>query len=221
MYYKKIIAVLFCCLITSLSLSFGAGDKYQVEGYWLQKDKAATTNVSIVKIYKNDSGNVNAKIVVPLSDIEGSQVNAPMVYCKKCGKGDAYGNKYDYVSGKQKYQGIEFAWNAHLKNNLHSGNKGPLYDGGAVLNPHDGKYYHLKAQTINNGKNIYVRAYINSWFGKTEYWERISKTQANKVRKLCGLTSKNRYTYQNKNLEITNKKLFDECIGRDFAHNPL
>ncbi|XSZ47463.1 hypothetical protein ACP8HZ_02090 [Francisella noatunensis] len=36
--------------------------------------------------------------------------------------------------------------------------KGPIYTEGSVLNPHDGKFYHVKVQTIEDGDKVYVRA---------------------------------------------------------------
>lgn len=98
--------------------------------------------------------------------------------------------------------------------------KGPLYTGSVVLNPHDGKYYHVKALTIKNGKKIYVRAYLG-FLGKSEYWQRLPTDQAKKIKKLCGLTADNVYTYEGKNGKVNDKELFKECATRNFVKDPL
>ncbi|GAB4222481.1 MAG: DUF2147 domain-containing protein [Francisella sp.] len=190
-------------------------------GYWLQRDEKTNINTSIVYVYKNKDGNLNADIYVPLSNIDNGVIHEPMIYCKNCGKGNAYGNCYDYSSGKDKYQGLEFVWNVKKKNN---GNPdkgiGPLYQDGAVLNPHDGKYYHVQACTEDYGKKMYVKAYWGL-LGKSEYWYRISEDQAKKIKDLCGLTDDNVYTYEDKDGKVNNQKLFNECATRDFIQNPL
>lgn len=217
--FKKIICSV---LLLSFSFSFGldnVDDKFLADGYWMQKDQKTGKNLSIIHIYKNADGKENAQMFVPLSVVEKGKVMPPMIYCENCGKGSAYGNEYDYSSGTERYQGLEFAWNAKEAEECAPGPQGPMYDQGAVLNPYDGQYYHLKAQTIENGNKLYVRAYMG-WLGRTEYWERLSEEEAVKIKKMCGLTKKNVYPYQNKNKEIVDQKLFDECSGRDFVKNP-
>ncbi|BCD90302.1 hypothetical protein fh0823_04410 [Francisella halioticida] len=194
--------------------------KLLADGYWLQKNRSTKTNVSVIHAYNNNQGNLNAEIYVPLSNVDYGKIHIPIIYCKECGKGNAYGNKYDYSSGKDKYQGLEFVWNMKKKGSNKNNSKGPLYMNGAVLNPHDGKYYHVKARTIRYGKKIYVRAFWGP-FGKTEYWERISKIEAKKIRELCGLTKNNVYPYEDKSGKVVNQKLFEVCSTRDFIKNPL
>ncbi|MFT4694122.1 MAG: hypothetical protein ACI8TE_001023 [Francisella sp.] len=199
---------------------FAADKKSLPNGYWLQKDPSTKSNTSVIHAYSNKDDNLNAEIFVPLSNVDDDEVHRPMIYCKNCGKGNAYGNKYDYSSGKNKYQGMEFVWN--VKNSSADANdtKGSLYKDGSVLNPHDGKYYHVKAQTIENGQKIYVRAFWG-FLGKDEYWERITSKEAKKIKKLCGLTKDNVYPYEDKDGKVVNKKLFIECSTRDFIKKPL
>ncbi len=67
----------------------------------------------------------------------------------------AYGNLYDYSSGKDKYQGLEFVWNAKkLILEILLKVKVRYITDGAVLNPHDGKYYHVKARTMEMVKRF-------------------------------------------------------------------
>ncbi|AXA33710.1 DUF2147 domain-containing protein [Francisella adeliensis] len=214
---RKILLVLLPICAT---ISFAAEKDALPNGYWLQKDKDTNTNTSVIQAYNNKDGNLNAKIFVPLSNVDDNKVHAPMIYCKNCGKGSAYGNDYDYSSGKDKYQGMEFVWNAKNSDDNTKGTKGPLYKDGAVLNPHDGNYYHMKAQTIDSGQRVYVRAFWG-FLGKDEYWERITPKEAKKIQKLCGLTKDNVYPYENKNGEVVNQKLFEECSTRDFVKKPL
>ena len=213
--FKKLFIAFF--FMYSLTL-FATNNDSLPNGYWLQKEKE--TNISVIHAYNNSEGNLNADIFVPLADIDDNKIHAPMIYCENCGKGDAYGNKYDYSSGKDKYQGMEFVWNAKNSNTDKGGTKGPLYKDGAVLNPHDGKYYHMKAQTIENGQRVYVRAFWG-FLGKDEYWERISQEQADKIKQLCGLTKDDIYPYEDKNANVVNQKLFKECSTRDFITKPL
>lgn len=213
---KKILIIFFAVY----SIALFAIDTHSLpNGYWLQKDKYA--NISVIHAYNNKDGNLNAEIFVPLANIgTDNKVHEPMIYCENCGKGDAYGNKYDYSSGKDKYQGMEFVWNAKNSNTNTDDTKGALYKDGAVLNPHDGKYYRMKAQTIENGQRVYVRAFWG-FLGKDEYWERISQEQADKIKQLCGLTKDNVYPYEDKDGNVINQKLFKECSTRDFMKKPL
>ena len=214
---KKIILIfLFFCFVNS----YASEKKLLADGYWLQKDTSTSTNVSVIHAYNNPQGNLNAEIFVPSSNVDYGKVHAPTIYCKECGKGNAYGNKYDYSSGKDKYQGLEFVWNMKKKSSNKNNDKGPLYKDGAVLNPHDGKYYDVQAQTIEASKKIYVRAFWGP-LGKNEYWERISKTEAKKIKKLCGLNKNNVYPYENKDGKVVNQKLFEECSTRDFIKDPI
>ncbi len=80
--------------------------------------------------------------------------------------------------------------------------------------------YYMKAQTIENGDKVYVRAFWG-WLGKDEYWERISKSASWKIIKLSGLTNDNVYTYEDKDGNVVNQKLFEECSTRDFLKKPI
>ncbi|QIW09754.1 DUF2147 domain-containing protein [Francisella sp. LA112445] len=212
--------IIFIFLFTYFVSSYASDKKLLADGYWLQKDKSTDSNVSIIHAYNNAQNNLNAEIFVPLSDVDYGKAHAPIIYCTECGKGDAYGNKYDYSSGKYTYQGLEFVWNMKMKSPVKASSKGPVYLDGAVLNPHDGKYYHVKAQTIEYGKKVFVRAFWGP-LGKNEYWQRISKKEAKKIRNLCGLTKDNVYPYEDKDGNVVNKELFEECATRDFIKNPL
>ena len=165
-------------LLLYFAIGFAVDKKCLPNGYWLQRND--NVNVAVIHAYDNSEGNLNAEIFVPLANSDGDKIQAPMIYCEKCGKGNAYGNKYDYSDGKQKYQGIEFVWNAKKSAANTSDSKGPLYQDGAVLNPHDGNYYHMKAQTVNKGQKVYVRAFWGL-LGKDEYWERITSKEAKKI----------------------------------------
>jgi len=211
--------IIFFAIIFSTEL-YAYDDKFLADGFWLQKDDKTNRNVSVIYVYEPEPDYVSAVVFVPLSDIEKGEVFTPMILCKNCGKGNAYGHEYDYSGGKTKFQGLEFAWQTKKGDHCAPGSKGPMYDNGAVLNPNDGKYYHLQAQTLENGDKISVRAYMG-WFGKTQYWERLSQEQAEKVKNLCGLTSDDIYPYENKDGDLVNRELFEECSTRDFTKDPL
>ncbi len=211
-------------LIFGLSIvmsGYARFDKTNANGYWLQKDEATNTNVGVIHAYTNDHGSLNARMFVPLANVDGGKVHPPIIYCKNCGKGDAYGHKYDYSSGSDTYQGLEFVWDIKKSGSADKPHgKGPVYTEGSVLNPHDGKYYHVKAQTIEDGDKVYVRAFWG-YLGKDEYWQRIPKSQANKIKWECGLTKENIYPYQDKSGNIVDQKLWKECSTRDFVKDPL
>lgn len=216
--FKKMFYIVL--VLVFISQGYSLNQKLEADGYWLQKDKDTGTNVSVIHAYTNKQGTLNAEVFVPLSNVDNNKVHAPIIYCKNCGKGNAYGHKYDYSSGNDKYQGLEFVWDVKKKDNSQSGNKGFEYTNGSVLNPHDGKYYHVKAQTIEDGKRIYVRAFWG-WLGKDEYWERITKSQAKKIKNKCGLTKDNVYPYEGKDGNVIDQKLWKECSTQDFIKNPL
>lgn len=209
MFNKIFLFVLFFFTVKSYAVEA----KFLADGYWLQKEN--NVNISIVHAHTNKNGNLEANIFVPLSDIESGKVVALIVYCTNCGKGDAYGNHYDYSNGTQTYQSIKFMWNAVESQDCAPGADGPVYDGGAVLDPYDGKYYHMKAQTLDYGKKIYVRAYWG-YFGKDEYWDRLSKGEATKIKMLCGLTKNKVYSYQDSGGKIVNKRLFKRVFNQRF-----
>ena len=186
-------------------------------GYWLQRNSNLNKNISIVRVFSSGKNEVSAEMFVPLSDIDNGNVKPPMIFCKECGSGNAYGHKYNYSSGKDKYQGLDFAWGVKTYGKYLSGSKGPMYDSGAVLNPNDGEYYHIKAQVIDYGKKVYVKAYMAFGLGKTEYWNRISEKTAKDVQKMCGLTKNNVYTYEDSNEKIVNYKLFNKCVNTNFS----
>ncbi|MBK2110731.1 DUF2147 domain-containing protein [Francisella tularensis subsp. novicida FSC159] len=218
---RKLMVIIVAIFVFSFAYTEEDWQGLYATGYWLQRDGVTKTNIAVIHAYDNQNGNLNAEVYVPLSNVDDGIIHEPIIYCEKCGKGDAYGNLYDYSSGKDKYQGLEFVWNAKKTDNGDPAKgKGPLYTDGAVLNPHDGKYYHVKARTIEYGKKIYVRAYWG-FLGKSEHWQRISADQAQKIKNLCGLTADNVYTYEDKNGKVNNKELFKECATRNFVKNPL
>jgi hypothetical protein len=59
------------------------------------------------------------------------------------------------------------------------------------------------------------------WLGRTQDWERVSEEQANKIKDLCGLDDENTYSYEDKDADIKDQKLFEECSTRDFIKDPL
>jgi len=188
-------------------------------GYWVQKDHDTGKNLSIMHVYETDKDVLNAKIFVPLAQINDGIVKPPITYCKECGSGDAYGHKYSYDNAL--YQDLEYVWNVKKSKPSKKAGEGPLYTDGAVLNPHDGKTYRVKAQVLDYGKTVYVRAYMFFGIGRTEYWHRITKKDALEVKATCGLTTDKHYPYNNTQNQLVDKALWYKCIDYQFNDNPL
>lgn len=151
MLHKLIVIIVTVFLYFLLLIQKKIGKISMLLAYWLQRDNVTKTNIAVIHTYDNQYGNLNAEVYVPLSNVDDDIIHEPIIYCEKCGKGNAYGNLYDYSSGKDKYQGLEFVWNAKKTDSGDPAKgKGQLYTDGAVLNPHDDKYYHVKAP--NNRK---------------------------------------------------------------------
>lgn len=49
-----------------------------------------------------------------------------------------------------------------------------LWDGGDILDPNNGKVYHVRMKPIEEGKKLEVRGYVGApLFGRTQTWHRV------------------------------------------------
>ena len=181
-------------------------------GYWLQYTDDGKKAQSILQVYQDENGKLEGKILVPFVNMVDDKVHAPDIACKKCGDVDENGYKAKYSQWpNNQVQGLKIMWSFTQDGEV-DGSDGPLYDSGSILDPSSGKVYSCKIQTQDNGKKLYVRGYIGfSLFGRTQYWYRIDKTQAEKYIQMCGLTTNGHYAYADKNGKITNQALWQKC----------
>jgi len=197
-------------------------------GYWVQYDEDKGDGYDhpegVIQGYESANGNLEFKIVVPLMQVgDSGEIDMPMIHCEKCGKGSVAGQSYDYTDPKNNFlEGLTFAWNMkEMPNTANHPTKGAVYDNGGVLNPNDGKTYNSKAQVIDSGKTLFVRAY-NSWgLGKNAHWQRIDKQLYENIKAKCGLTKDMVYPYQDKDGKLVNEKLFKECSAKDLINHLL
>lgn len=99
----KLIIIIVTIFVFSFAYTEEDWQNLYATGYWLQRDNVTKTNIAVIHTYDNQYGNLNTEVYVPLSNVDDDIIHKPIIYCKKCGKGNAYGNLYDYSSGKDKY----------------------------------------------------------------------------------------------------------------------
>ncbi|WP_426269296.1 DUF2147 domain-containing protein [Dyella kyungheensis] len=118
-------------------------------GTWKTIDDETGKPKSIVKI-TDEGGELKATVIQVLQSEDG-----PHPICKACD-----GERKD-----KPVEGMNIMWGVHKD--------GDTWDGGKILNPHDGKIYKVKLQPSADGTKMTVRGYIGfSLLGKTQVWER-------------------------------------------------
>ena len=206
-------------------------DRMLPVGYWVQFDEDNDSGKGLVQgiikseYAKNDEhgkkGTLQMEIVVPILAVKDGKVSTPDIHCNICGSGDVDGFVYNYKDPKTNYfQGLAIAGNLTPEERTGNAYAGVEYGGGGVLNPNDGKTYHAKAQVQDDGKTLFVRAYIGTgWYavGKDAHWKRITKEQYLAVKKQCGINKETElYPYQNKDGSI-NDAAHKSCYTYDFG----
>ncbi len=143
------------CLFLGISIPLAAAGNSSLNspvGYWKTIDDKEGDVRSIVKIWLAEDGTLKGRIekLYPRPDEEADPL------CDKC-------------PGKRKNQrviGMEFMWGFK--------GSGPIWKGGKILDPENGKTYNCQLEVVDNGKKIEVFGYIRIIFkiGRTQTWVR-------------------------------------------------
>ncbi|PWK85232.1 DUF2147 domain-containing protein [Fulvimonas soli] len=134
-------------LFLSSMLAHAASDS--PVGTWKTIDDATGKPKSIVQIYEQN-GELQAKVLQVLQSDEG-----PHPVCKKC-----EGARKD-----QPVEGMVIMWGVKKD--------GDVWDGGQILDPHNGKTYKVKLSLVDGGAKLDVHGYIGfALLGRSQVWER-------------------------------------------------
>jgi len=144
---KRFMGILLLMLVTSFC--FAAEDK--LIGNWETRDSKSHAATSVIKIWK--SGGKYFGKVVKVYLVNGAKTTD---VCDKC-RG-AQHNK--------PMLGLMIIKNVHAK--------GITYEGGTILDPRDGKEYHVILTPSADGRTLAVRGYIGvPLLGRTDTWYRV------------------------------------------------
>ena len=182
-------------------------------GYWLQYSDRGKGQ-SIIEIYAGSDGKLQGKILVPFVNIVNRKILPPDLMCRRCGKGNINGYRYDYRTWpKNRLQGLKIMWGFMLNKGPGRKSDGPMYASGSILDPaSNGRVYRAQMYTTDKGSALNVRGFVGlPLFGRTQIWHRISKETAQKYVTLCGLTNKNTYPYVDQKGRMINQSLWRVC----------
>lgn len=144
-------------ILASALLAFGlvfavqafAADTTPV-GTWTQVDDATGKPKSIIEITEQPDGTLQAVVKQVLFSDQG-----PHPICDKC-EGERH---------NQPVEGMTIMWGVQQDGNV--------WDGGQILDPHNGKTYKVKLKLADNGEKLDVRGYIGMpMLGRTQTWIR-------------------------------------------------
>ena len=120
-------------------------------GRWKTVDDATGKVKSIVDIWEQ-----NGKLFGKIEKVLDSDQPGPNPLCIHC-EGDLK-NKPE--------TGLQIMWSLQKD--------GDQWDGGQILDPHNGKVYRCYISLEEGGKKLKVRGYIGfALLGRTEYWQRM------------------------------------------------
>jgi uncharacterized protein (DUF2147 family) len=118
-------------------------------GTWKTIDDATGQAKSLVQITEHN-GELQGKVLKVLQSSEG-----PHPLCRKC-----EGERKD-----QPVEGMTILWGVTRDDDS--------WDGGRILDPHNGKTYKVKLRMLDNGQKLDVHGYIGfSLLGRSQVWER-------------------------------------------------
>ena len=118
-------------------------------GTWKTIDDTTGKPKSIVQITEQD-GQLQGKVLQVLQSDEG-----PHPVCRKC-----EGERKD-----QPVEGMTIMWGVTRD--------GDVWDGGKILDPHNGKTYKVKLRMLDHGNKLDVHGYIGfALLGRSQVWER-------------------------------------------------
>lgn len=140
-------------LAIAASLLFGSAAVYAANdtpvGTWKTIDDATGKPKSIVQI-TDQNGELQAKVLQVLQSDDG-----PHPLCKKC----------DGVRKNQPVEGMVIMWGVTRDDDV--------WDGGKILDPHNGKTYKVKLKLLDGGNKLDVHGYIGfALLGRSQVWER-------------------------------------------------
>lgn len=122
-------------------------------GIWTQVDDATGKPKSIIEITQLPDGTLQGVVKQVLFSDQGTH---PI--CDKC----------DGERHNKPVVGMAIMWGVKKD--------GDVWDGGRILDPHNGKVYKVKLSMEDNGRKLDVRGYIGwSLFGRTQTWIRKSE----------------------------------------------
>ena len=140
-------------LALAAGLLFGSAAVYAANdtpvGTWKTIDDQTGKAKSIVEITEQN-GELQARVLKVLQSDEG-----PNPTCRKC-----EGERKD-----QPVEGMVIMWGVTRD--------GDAWDGGKILDPHNGKTYKVKLSMLDGGQKLDVHGYIGfALLGRSQVWER-------------------------------------------------
>lgn len=121
-------------------------------GTWTQVDDATGKPKSIIEITRQPDGTLQGVVKQVLFSDQGTH---PI--CDKC-EGERHNKPVD---------GMVIMWGVNKD--------GDVWDGGQILDPHNGKTYKVKLSLSDDGRKLDVRGYIGMpMLGRTQTWLRKS-----------------------------------------------
>jgi len=148
-------------MLIAAALLFGAPSFAAVEatapvasdtpvGTWTQVDDETGRPKSIIEISEAPDGTLQGVVKQVLFSEQG-----PHPVCDKC-EGERY---------NKPVEGMTIMWGVKKD--------GDVWDGGQILDPHNGKTYKVKLQLTDGGRKLDVHGYIGiSLFGRSQVWVR-------------------------------------------------
>lgn len=119
-------------------------------GTWTQVDDATGKPKSIIEITEQSDSTLQGVVKQVLFSDQG-----PHPICDKCA-----GERHN-----QPVDGMVIMWGVKQD--------GSVWDGGQILDPHNGKTYKVKLKLTDNGQRLDVRGYIGMpILGRTQTWLR-------------------------------------------------
>ncbi|WHZ18631.1 MAG: hypothetical protein OJF55_000780 [Rhodanobacteraceae bacterium] len=119
-------------------------------GTWTQVDDATGKPKSIIEITAQPDGTLQGVVKQVLFSDQG-----PHPICDKC-EGERH---------NKPVEGMTIMWGVKQD--------GDVWDGGRILDPHNGKTYKVKLSLEDNGMKLHVRGYIGMpMLGRTQTWLR-------------------------------------------------
>jgi uncharacterized protein (DUF2147 family) len=136
-------------MICSLAWPMIAAESDSPVGKWKTFDDKTGRAKSIVQI-REENGELTGKVLEVLESPAG-----PHPVCRPC-----EGERKD-----QPVEGMTILWGA--KKN------GDAWDGGEILDPQNGRIYHVSLTLLDNGQKLEVHGYIGiSAIGRSQIWQR-------------------------------------------------
>jgi uncharacterized protein (DUF2147 family) len=140
-------------LATATALAFAAptfaADLTSPVGRWTTIDDATGKPKSVVEL-SEQNGELTGKVVEVLQSDQG-----PHPICKEC----------DGERKNQPVEGMTIIWG--MKKD------GDAWEGGKILDPHNGKVYSCKIHLTDGGQKLEMRGFMGfSLLGRSQIWER-------------------------------------------------